>query len=239
MSRIWAGLCCAALMAGAAQARDITEARFADPTTHYAHGILGDTVEYSAMLLRLSDGSSFRIGFAPGTRLFEDIAPRLWDVSGDGAPEVVVIETDPPQGAQLSIYGLNADGMPAKLTSTPHIGRTNRWLSPIGAADLDGDGAIEIAYIDRPHLAKTLRIWRYDNGKLRHLADLEGLTNHKIGWDFIPGGIRDCGQGPEIVTADGAWARIMATTFRDGQFSSRAIGSYTGPADLDAALNCG
>ena len=37
-------------------------------------------------------------------------------------------------------------------------------LAPLGAADLDGDGKIELAYIDRPHLAKILRIWRFDDG---------------------------------------------------------------------------
>lgn len=238
MRAVRAGLCCALMASGPALARDITNARFLGPVTHYTHGILGDAVEYSGLMLRLSDRRSYEIRFRPGTRVFEDIAPRLWDVTGDGRPEVVVIETDPPQGAQLAIYGLDADDMPAKLAATPHIGQRNRWLAPIGAADLDGDGHIEIAYIDRPHLARTLRIWRFRDGTLSQVATIDGFTNHKIGWDFIPGGIRDCGQGPEMVTADGGWAQVMATTYRDGQLASRAIGPYTGPGSLDTALNC-
>ena len=118
----------------------------------------------------------------PASYVFEDIAPRLWDVTGDGLPEVVVIETDVARGAALAIYGPNG-----KLAETPHIGRTNRWLAPIGAADLNGDGIIEIAYIDRPHLAKELRVWSFVNGDLRPLPRASGLTNHRIGEDFISG----------------------------------------------------
>jgi hypothetical protein len=53
------------------------------------------------------------------------------------------------------------------LAATPHIGSANRWLAPIGAADLDGDGRVEIAYVDRPHLARTLRIWRTFTRRMR------------------------------------------------------------------------
>ena len=45
-------------------------------------------------------------------------------------------------------------------------------------SDMDGDGnpeVIVVAYIDRLHLAKTLRIWRFVAGELIHVADLGGL----------------------------------------------------------------
>lgn len=228
-----AGLLIGAPVAGMA---DIQSARFIGPTTHYAHGILGDAVEYSGMMVRLTGGRSFLVGHRDGGRVFEDIAPRLWDVTGDGKPEIVVIETDPPRGAQLAIYS-EVNGTITKIAATPHIGQTHRWLAPIGAADLDGDGAIEIAYIDRPHLAKTLRIWRYNGGKTVHVADQSGLTNHKIGWDHIPGGIRTC-TTPEMITANADWTRIIATTFDGAKITTRDFGRYTGPDSLNAALNC-
>ncbi|QGY00303.1 VCBS repeat-containing protein [Roseovarius faecimaris] len=189
------------------------------------------------MAVELSSGPPARVDFAPGTRVFEDIAPRLWDVTGDGLPEIVVVETDPPQGAQLSVYGLR-QGRITKLAATPHIGRTNRWLAPIAAADLDGDGHIEIAYIDRPHLAKTLRIWRYRDGVLSEVASATGLTNHKIGWDFIAGGLRDCDGTPELITANANWSRIIATRFDGTTTNSRQLSAYTGPDSLTAATAC-
>lgn len=232
-----------ALVAHAAMAEPgmIREARYAEPTTRYAHGVLGDDVEWGALELivgpcagcsRTETGKvTIRL---PETRVFEDLAPRLVDLEGDGRPEVVVVESDMSQGARLAVY----DGT-GLIAATPFIGRANRWLAPVGAADFDGDGVREIAYIDRPHLAKTLRIWSFDrdNG-LRHVADLPGLTNHRIGWDYISGGIRDCGQGPEIVTADAGWARVMVTRFDGKGFASRALGPYRDEDDLSRAMAC-
>lgn len=220
-----------------ALAREIDSARYIGPTESYAHGILGDAIEYSGMMIRFSDGGSFLIGFSKGGRVFEDIAPRLWDVTGDSLPEIVVIETDPSQGAQLAIYGLR-DGVVAKLAATRHIGQTHRWLAPIGAADLDGDGHVEIAYIDRPHLARTLRIWRFADRELIEVASAPGLTNHRIGEDFITGGIRNCDGIPEMITVNAGWSRIIASRFTEGSIRQTDIGPYQGRGSVQDALNC-
>ena len=107
----------------------------------------------------------------------------------------------------------------------------------MGAVDLDGDGRIEIAFVDRPHLAKTLRVFEWDGTGLVFEAELAGLTNHRIGEDFISGGVRDCGAGPEFVTADADWSDIMATTLDADVLKTRAIGGFSAAA-LAAALGC-
>ncbi|WP_371687440.1 FG-GAP repeat domain-containing protein [Thalassococcus sp. S3] len=218
-------------IAGSASAADVIEARYDAPTTRYAHGVLGDAIEYGALVLRVK-GRVLRFTL-PEDRVFEDVEPRLVDVDGDGDHEVIVVETQAQLGAALAIY--DARG---KIASTPHIGRTNRWLAPLGASDLDGDGLVEIAYIDRPHLAKTLRIWRFEDDALVPVADHPGLTNHRIGEADIAGGIRDCGTGPEIITADATWTDIMASTLKDGQISTRPIGLHKDRSSFAAALSC-
>lgn len=229
--RAWLALCLW-LMTQAAAAQTILEAGYTAPTTRYAHGVLGDAVEWGALRLTLDDGRH-RTMTLPDTLVFEDVAPRLADLDGDGAPEVIVVESSLTHGAQLAIYG--PDG---RITATPHIGERNRWLAPIGAADMDGDGQLEIAYIDRPHIAKALRLWRYHDGQLTEVATAPNLTNHKIGWDHIPGGIRVCGDSPDIITANGDWSRIMATRISGGGLTSRPIADYAGPDSLNAALTC-
>lgn len=224
--------------ARAQEALTIVSASYENPTTIYDHGILGDRIEYLDLALTLSDGRRQIVSLAGLAHVFEDFAPRLWDITGDGAPEAVVIETDIARGAQLAVYGISG-GAVAKIAETPHIGQTHRWLAPIGAADLDGDGAIEVAYIDRPHLARELRVWRYDNGAFTQIAAGAGLTNHRIGQTRISGGLRDCGNGaPELVTADADWSRIIATRLEDGTLKGRVVGPFTGPEDFDAALGC-
>ena len=237
-------LACAAPVAAQDPWR-IVSAQFAEPTTRYAHAVLGDDVEYARLVIEVETAATLgepkavlKRGLStvdlPLTRVFEDIAPRLWDVTGDGLPEVVVIETDMARGAQLAIY----DARGTKIAATPHIGQPHRWLAPIGAADLDGDGQIEIAYIDRPHLAKTLRIWRFHRGKLEEVATADGLTNHRIGEGFITSGQRDCGEGAEILTVDADWRRVMASLLREGAIESRDLGPYDPQLGLDPALSC-
>ncbi len=211
---------------------EITSARYTDETSRYAHGVLGDAIEYGTLELTLKDGKRLALTL-PQDRVFEDIAPRLMDMDGDGAPEVVVVESSQTGGARLAIYDEN--GLRA---ATPHIGQRNRWLAPIGAADLDGDGFIEVAYIDRPHLAKTLRVWRFQRGGLTEVAAQKGLTNHRIGEDFISGGLRDCGTGPEIITVNANWSQVMATRFDGKTLSPRALGPFKNQASLKRALDC-
>ncbi|NSY38391.1 VCBS repeat-containing protein [Leisingera sp. ANG59] len=247
--RVWRALCLGLALAGpsALAAEDrIVSARYGEPTSRYGHAVLGDDLEYGALELTVensgADGLSAKAVYQtseilirlPRDHVFEDIAPRLADVDGDGNPEVLVVETDVAAGAQLAIY----DARGEKIAETPHIGISHRWLAPIGAADLDGDGYAEIAYVDRPHLAKTLRIWRFRDGALHEVASKPGLTNHRIGEDFITSGIRDCGEGPELVLVSGGWQRIMAARLREGEISARDIGVFDPGAGLTEALAC-
>nr|WP_170413342.1 VCBS repeat-containing protein [Ruegeria atlantica] len=223
----------------------VTAARFTDPTTRYAHGVLGDNIEYGAMEIDTSNLTRQTLFVQPVykrsvltvrlplDRVFEDLAPRLADVDLDGANEVIVVESSVLEGAQLAIY--NARG--EKIAATPHIGTRFRWLAPVGAADLDGDGNVEIAYIDRPHLAKTLRIWRFEHGKLAEIASLPNLTNHRIGEDFISGGLRDCGESPELIVVNDNWTRIISVSFKT-EWTITDIGPFTGNKSLSRALQC-
>ncbi len=219
----------------AAASEEIIEARFTEPTTRYDHGVLGDDVEYGALELRVETRGSDNVRTIrlSQDRVFEDLSPRLVDIDSDGTPEVIVVESHAQLGAQLAIY----DESGTKIAATPHIGTRFRWLAPIGAADLDGDGYIEIAYIDRPHLAKTLRIWSYKEGALTQIASLPGLTNHRIGEDYISGGLRDCGETPELITASADWSRIISVTYDKG-WTKSDLGPFTGRQSLNQALKC-
>jgi hypothetical protein len=187
----------------------IGSAWLAEPTERYDHAVLGDALEWGALEMTISGGilnvATIRL---PETRVFEDVEARIADLDGDDHPEVVVVETDLAKGASLAVYGPKGDAV-AKIAATPFIGQPNRWLAPAGIADFDGDGRVEIAYVDRPHLRKELVFVRLEGDRLVETLRLPGLTNHRISEDFISGGVRDCGQGPELILASGDWTRVM------------------------------
>ncbi len=192
-----------AALAAPPAAAEIVSADLIQPTDRYGHAVLGDALEWGGLRLTLADGRHEDVTL-PETRVFEDVEARLADITGDGLPEVIVVETDVALGASLAIYG--PDG---KIAATPFIGQSSRWLAPAGIADFDGDGRIEIAYVDRPHLRKELVFVRLEGDQLIEALRLPGLTNHRIGEDFISGGVRDCGQGPELILASADWTRVV------------------------------
>ncbi|MGJ8611687.1 MAG: FG-GAP repeat domain-containing protein [Octadecabacter sp.] len=242
-----AGLAACLGLAGAAAAQQITGAEFAAPTDRYPHGVLGDGLEWGSLRISVGRSVGSEDGLFSGSSdrtysldasealVYEDLEPRLWDITGDGAPEVVVVQSHQQFGARLLVIGLE-NGVPAYLGEVPFIGTRFRWLSPVGAADFDGDGQIEVAFVDRPHLAKVLRIFEWDGTALVLDTEIGGLTNHRIGDAFISSGVRDCGDGPEMVTADGDWSDVMVTSF-EGAWVSRSVGAFSA-SRLAATLAC-
>ena len=208
----------------------ITAAQLSLPTDRYDHAILGDGVEWGGLDLTVEEGGqtkTLRITL-PESRVFEDITARLADVTGDGAAEVIVVETDIATGASLAVYGPKG-----KLAATPPIGQTHRWLAPAAIADFDGDGVQDIAYVDRPHLLRELVFVRLSGGNLQEFSRLPGLTNHRIGDKSITSTTRDCGTGPEVLLPNADWTRLMAATPNGAQ----DIGPYNKPA-MAKAKSC-
>lgn len=224
----------AVLFGSAASAEDVTNASYDGPTTRYAHGVLGDAIEYGELVLTLASGKRKRL-VLPKVRVFEDTAPRLFDVDGDGDREVIVVESDANRGARLAVY--DGDGL---VAANDFIGQRNRWLAPagIGAADLDGDGRVELAFVDRPHLAKTLRIYEFKPGKLMLEASFQGVTNHRIGERDIAGGIRNCAGRPEVVVADAGWSEVVAIAWNGRTFEVAQLGAHRGRNSFAQAMAC-
>ncbi|WP_246057712.1 FG-GAP repeat domain-containing protein [Arenibacterium halophilum] len=204
-----------------------------DGWPRYGHDVLGDTPEWST--LRIARGGKITDISHPG-HIFEDVIPRFDDITGDGQPEVWLVQSSYTEGARVVVYDPNAPGAP--IAATPYIGQANRWLAPVGVADLNGDGSPELAYVDRPHLRRTLRIWQFRKGALHEIATLDGVTNHRIGDPEIGGGIRPCTGTPEMIVASADWRRVLAIRLVGNRLMQKDIGPYIGRESLAAALMC-
>lgn len=216
---------------------EIISARYISPSDAYGHGAVTNG-EYDALEITTDTKKTI---IHHENMVFEDTAPRLVDLNGDGEPEVVVVASGFDAGARIEIYG-ESDGSIKRLIATKPIGQRNRWLAIAGIADLNGDGYQEIAYVDRPHLAKVLRViqilpankgWEWQN-----IANKQGFSNHQYGLAFIEGGIRQCDGTVKIITADEKWQYIMATQLTGGKLYTQNIGTYDGPDSLSEALKC-
>jgi len=226
-------------LAGAASAQTVTEARYTDPTDRYDHKIFdAGHHNYGALEITLKTGKrkrdvEVRRFVLPHERVFEDIAPRLADLDGDGSPEVIVVESHLDLGARLAIY--NPDGF---VTATDWIGQSHRWLAPVGAIDIDRDGQVEVAFVDRPHLEKVLAIYRYTGGRLEYVVEIAPFTNHRIGDAKISGGTRTCKGVPAFIVGNGELSQVVAVTFAGHTPQAHSLGPARGPESFEHALEC-
>ncbi len=222
-------------------------AEYANPTDRYPHNIMGNLPAHTDLIVGLApcpdcdnwpDTLAIRL---PESLVFEDFAPRLLDLDGDNRAEIVVVESDQTKGSRLAVWTVVLQaGMPrlVRAATTDFIGTRFRWLAPIGAADFDGDGAIELAYVEKPHLDKVLHIVRPEGKALKHIASVAGVTNHAIGQEEVQSRIEVCAGVPTIFALDASGERIVSFEMNGKAAKVTPLGKAQNSTRLDAGPLC-
>jgi FG-GAP-like repeat len=169
--------------------KDIAWAWLGTPTSRYPHKALGSPIH--AATLHVKTASDQNVVYTlPFHRVFEDLTVRLHDIDGDGRDEMIVIESDALRGSAIVVLGLRL--LPAKpgfkasatiieLARSAHTGGTFYWLNPVGVADFDGDGKLDIASVTTPHVGGVLTLYHYSPPKLEPFAKAMDTSNHRMG----------------------------------------------------------
>ena len=144
----------------------------------------------------------------PEALLFEDFSPRLVDMDGDGRSEILVVESDQQQGARLALWAV-MDGRLVRAAHSDFIGQRFRWLALIGVADFLGDGTPLVAYVEKPHLDKVLRLVRLQSDRLVSVESLTGVTHHRIGQETVHSRIVSCSDRPGILALSANGQRVL------------------------------
>lgn len=215
--------------------KNIRKAWLGGPTRRYDHAVLGDGVEASRLHV-VDRRGEHHVHELADQYVYEDRYPRLADLDGDGADEVLVIRSHVRRGAAVVLYGLR-DGTLAELAAGEPIGTANRWLNIIGTGDFDGDGAGEIAVVVTPHIGGTLTLLRPADGRLVEVAGRRGFSNHEYGSRVLAmSAVLDVnGDGvPDIVVPNADRSALVLVTFADGVYSE--LGRLDHPAPVASAI---
>ena len=167
--------------------RDIAFAWLGSPTDRYPHTALGSRTHAGSVhvLVASPTGAPQEVVYRlPIHRVFEDLTLRLADIDQDGRDEMIVIEADALRGASVVVLGLedsaNGKALVEKARSAP-AGSTFRWLNPVGVADFDGDGKLDVAAVITPHIGGVLTLYHYRPPQLVAYARAMDTSNHLMG----------------------------------------------------------
>lgn len=160
-------------------ANDIVQAWLAMPTTRYAHGILGDKIEAGALRVKTRAGAVLSY-VLPLDSVFEDLIPRVHDIDGGSRDEVLLVRSRLQSGSSLMALGIR-DGKLVPIAETEPIGREGLWMNPVGVADIDGDGRLEVLVVLTPHIGGTLVEYSFDGAVFKKGHSVDGVSNHVAG----------------------------------------------------------
>src|SRR5262245_55033088 len=100
--------------------RNIAAAWFSDPTLRYRHTPFGSEQHPTTITVSTSEHRILRLQL-PKDSVFEDRAPRLVDLDGDGRDEIVVVRSCERSGAALAVLAVRGSELEI-IAETPALG---------------------------------------------------------------------------------------------------------------------
>jgi len=190
--------------------QDVAWVWLGSPTGRYPHRALGSPAHAGSVhaLVRSRSGEWVIADLVlPLNRVYEDRVPRVVDLDQDGSEEIVLIEADLLRGASLVVLGVDHTTEGPRLAERargPFVGSSFRWLNPVGVADFDGDGQLDLASVVTPHVGGVLQLLHFRPPALLPFASALDVSNHRMGAleQELAVIVQHPGQRPTIVLPD-------------------------------------
>jgi len=120
----------------------IAEATLAGPADRTGHVVPGAPAEASRLVVRMHDGRVLDFSL-PGGEMFEDLAPRIADLDGDGVADLAIPSFDRRRLRFLSFRGgvheISSPPLPAAA------------VTDFGLFTMNGKPAVEVGLADGAH----------------------------------------------------------------------------------------
>lgn len=158
---------------------DIARAWLTAPSRRLSHGVLGDAIEATAISVLDRNGIEYRFDL-PEDSAFEDLLPRVHDLDGDGLDEILLVRSRQQTGSALMVLSIRQGRLVPVAESAPLLAR-EQWINPVGVADVDGDGRLEIIAVHSPHANGVLMEYHLKGDRLVPEHGIAGVTNHIAG----------------------------------------------------------
>lgn len=151
----------------------------ANPTNRYPHGVLGDELEATTLLVLETNPIPQIVAqiTAPEPQVMEGLIPLWADLTGDGVREIILTFSDETQGAQVVVF--NEQG--AKMGQSDPLGQGQGWRNTAAVAPFGPAGELELAEVNTPHVEGVVQFLQFQDGQLTVVAQLPGYTSHVIG----------------------------------------------------------
>ena len=107
------------------------------------------------------------------------------------------------------------------------IGLAYRWLNPVGVADFDADGEMDVAVVEMPYLGRSLVFYSRTASRLKERGQLSGFSNHHMGSTILDRSVAfDVNNDGviDMILPDGELRLLQAMTFKGGKFKRIAEG---------------